>query len=48
MTNIHLTEQPGHTAPKTLAWSGNSSSGSTAVVSDSSTNGRLNLYFNGR
>ncbi|MFJ5294661.1 MULTISPECIES: hypothetical protein [unclassified Streptomyces] len=47
MKNINLTGQPGHTAPPTIAWTGNSSAASTKVVNDSSSNGEVDLYFNG-
>ncbi|WP_406141636.1 hypothetical protein [Streptomyces sp. NBC_01089] len=47
MKNISLTGRPGHTAPPTIAWTGNSSAASTKVVDSSSSNGEVDLYFNG-
>jgi hypothetical protein len=47
MDDIHLTDRSGYTTPSTIDWSGNSSADSTEVVSDSSSNGEVDLYFNG-
>ncbi|WP_405783228.1 hypothetical protein [Streptomyces sp. NBC_00859] len=47
MKNIDLTDQPGHTAPPTIAWTGDSSAAGTKVVNGSSSNGEVDLYFNG-
>ncbi|WP_328321514.1 hypothetical protein [Streptomyces sp. NBC_00388] len=47
MKGIHLTGQSGHPAPSTLAWTGNGSAAGTKVIDDSSSNGEVDLYFNG-
>jgi hypothetical protein len=47
MTGIKLADQPGYSTPSTIDWAGNSDADSTVVVSGSSSNGEVDLYFNG-